>query len=100
LERELHDALKTQDPKGIAAASAVLASRLPEAPQIPDYLSYFVPYIKKQYQREEPVDVTERRSEVRQIWAEIRRDQKIDVRPVISDAVVQAVLNFLRRQGL
>ena len=99
LERRLVNALRDQDTDRIASVSADLANKAATPEEIKTYFNPFIPFIKRQLDRAGPVDSREWRQEVRAEWSRIKRDQGIEVRSAVNDAVVQAVIDFLRSQG-
>ena len=97
-EARLQAALRDQNPDRIAEISSDLAGRAVSAAEVQKYFQPFLPFIKDQLTRAGPIDSATLRRIVRAEWAEIKRAHKLEVRPPVSDAVVQAVTNFLRRR--
>jgi hypothetical protein len=97
LERELKQALRREDAEKIARVSVSLASGAATAEEVSRYFEPFLPFIKNQLERAGPIDL---RYEVRAEWSRIKSEQGIEVRQPVSDAIVQAVIDFLRTRGL
>lgn len=94
LERQLTTALKSGDPSAIAEASVKLANKAVTTRELDTYLAYFVPYIQDKLAQAKPSgDI---RKDVREEWSRLKRQHDIDVRGVLSDAVAQAVIDFLK----
>lgn len=94
LEKKLHRALSEKDLKGISTAAATLATKSVPLTDLDSYLVHLVPFIRKQLTKKEPPkDV---RRDVRREWARIKKSEGIQVRPVVSNAVVQAAIDLLK----
>lgn len=98
-EAQLQSALREQNPERVAEISSDLASRAVAQSEVAEFFKPFLPFIKGQLRGAEPIDSAQRRRIVRAEWARIKRARNLEVRAPISDAVVQAVINYLRRRG-
>ena len=94
LERKLKAALKTGDPDAIAETSSELGRKAVSTQELDSYLAYFIPFIQDKLSRAKPLE--DARKEVREEWARLKRRHEIKIRGVVSDAVAQAVIDFLK----
>lgn len=94
LERNLHQALSDQDPQAISNAAAALATKALRPKDLDSYLIHLVPFIRKQLAK--PAPPKDVRRDVRREWSRVKKAHGIEVRRVISDAVVQAAEDLLR----
>lgn len=99
MERQLQKALQKENPEQIATVSSNLAQKAATQEEVNNYFAPFLPFIKNQLERAGPLDSAERRQEVRAEWSRIKRELKLEVRTPVNDAVVQAVMEFLRDRG-
>jgi hypothetical protein len=96
LERDLRTALKAGKTEAIAEASSELAHKAVSDRELDSYFAYFVPFIQDKLARAKPLK--DARQEVREEWSHLKRKHDIRIRGVISDAVVQAVIDFLKER--
>jgi hypothetical protein len=94
LEKRLHSALSDRDPQAISDAAASLATKALPRESLDSYITLLVPFVRQHLaKRTPPEDI---RRDVRREWARLKKLHSIDVRRVISDAVVQAAEDFLK----
>jgi hypothetical protein len=99
LERNLQQALDKEDPGKVAAVSTRLAELAVEREKLDAYLVHFVPFIQDQLTRAGPRSSAELRTVVRTAAREITSRENLDLKGARRDAVIQAVINYLRRWG-
>lgn len=90
----LHQALQSGTAEQIADVSSRLAREALSPTQAAEYLRLFLPFVRTHLK--EPLAPDERRKAVRHEWTQIKKNHGLEVRGVINDAVVQAVLDLLR----
>jgi hypothetical protein len=94
LEQQLKTALKKGNIEAIAESSAALSRRAIANRELDGYLERFTPFIREKLSRRIPLD--DPRKEVRAEWSRLKREYNIRIRAVLSQAVEQAVIDFLR----
>lgn len=96
LERQLKTALQKGDPEAIAESGSALSLKAISSRQLDAFLEHFTPFIREKLARGRPLD--DPRKEVRAEWSRLKREHDIRIKGVLSEAVVQAVIDFLRNR--
>lgn len=96
LDRRLKTAIKKGDIEAIAESSTALSQRAIEDRELDDYLKRFTPFILEKLSRGKPLD--DPRQEVRAEWSRLKREHDIRIGGVLSEAVVQAVIDLLQKR--
>lgn len=96
LEHQLKVALKSADPDAIAAASAELTRKAIPLRQLDECLTHFTPFVRAKLERGVPLE--DPRREVRAEWASLKRQHDLHPSRVLSEAVEQAVMEFLSKR--
>ena len=96
LEHRLKVALRSADPEAIAATSAELTRRAIPLRQLDECLTHFTPFVRAKLERRVPLD--DPRREVRAEWSRLKRQHDLHPSSVLSQAVEQAVIEFLSKR--
>jgi hypothetical protein len=94
IERKLKSAIRAGDPVAIAKSSLQLSKKVFAPGKLDDYLGHFTPFIRQKLAQGFPV--LDPRKEVRAEWSRIKRDYDIPLTGARSQAVEQAVIDFIR----
>ncbi len=92
--RMLGAAIRQGDPDTIAKRSIQISKKSFVPSKIDSYFGYFVPFIH--HKLSAGIQLIDARKEVRAEWSRIKREHGIEFHGVRNEAVVQAVIDFLR----
>ena len=95
LERRLKSAVESGDGEALADSASAVARRAVITPHLAAYLEHFTPFIRARLARGTPLE--DPRKEVRAEWSRLKRVRSLPVTGLQqADAIVQAVIDFLR----